>query len=199
MPRRASRPPTSAICSTLLEGASRDALTFGELLHGFGERSFGVLLLILALVSLVPGLSIVIGVVLAILSVQMLFARRTPWLPRFIMARRISGERIARIARRLTPVLVRIERVVRPRWAIPYETTKRVVGGVVLLLAITLIAPIPFSNYLPALVIILVALAYLEEDGLLLSLGLAAAIVSLAVTGAEIWATISAAKWLGRL
>jgi hypothetical protein len=69
---------------------------------------------------------------------------------------------------RVVPVLRYLERVIHPRWLTPFEATKRVVGGVVLLLGVSLLAPIPLSNVPPALLIVLIAFAYLEEDGLLL-------------------------------
>jgi hypothetical protein len=52
---------------------------------------------------------------------------------------------------------------------------------VVLLLSLTLFIPVPLSNIPPAAVISLVAFAYLEEDGALLSSALIAAFVLLAV------------------
>ena len=74
--------------------------------------------------------------------------------------------------RRLVPVLRWLERFIRPRWATPFEATKRGVGGVVLLLSASLLAPVPLSNVPPALAIMLIAFAYLEEDGVLLCAGL---------------------------
>jgi hypothetical protein len=46
------------------------------------------------------------------------------------------------------------------------------------------------------MVIALISLAYLEEDGLLLSIALAAAVVVLTVEFAVVWQTILGAKWL---
>jgi hypothetical protein len=48
------------------------------------------------------------------------------------------------------------------------------------------------SNVIPALAIMLIAFAFLEEDGVLLCIALAAAAVSLAITAAAIWGTIEA-------
>ena len=42
----------------------------------------------------------------------------------------------------------------------------------------------------PCLVIMLLALALLEKDGVLLTLGLLLSLVSLAITGATVWATL---------
>jgi hypothetical protein len=43
--------------------------------------------------------------------------------------------------------------------------------------------PIPLSNVVPALVIALISLAYLEEDGVLLSIALLATVIVMTVDG----------------
>jgi hypothetical protein len=58
-------------------------------------------------------------------------------------------------------------------------------------------APIGLSNTIPALVIALISLAYLEKDGLVLSIALRAAIITLAVAAGAVWETILGARWLG--
>src|ERR1039458_1079905 len=64
-------------------------------------------------------------------------------------------------------------------------------GTVVAILNTTLVfTPIPLSNVVPALVIALISLAYLEEDGLLLSIALLASGIVLAVEFAAVWETI---------
>jgi hypothetical protein len=67
------------------------------------------------------------------------------------------------------------------------------VGGVVLLLAASLLAPVPLSNVPPALATGLIAVAYLEEDGALLGLALAAALAMLAVAAVAAWEALGAA------
>jgi hypothetical protein len=98
------------------------------------------------------------------------------------------------------PVLRHLERVIHPRWRTPINATKRVVGTVVVTLNATLLfTPIPLSNVVPALAIALISLAYLEEDGLLLSIALLAAAIVLAIQLAAVWETIRGAEWIVRL
>ena len=59
--------------------------------------------------------------------------------------------------------------------------------------------PIPLSNVVPALVIALISLAYLEEDGLLLSIALLAAVIVLTVELMAVWETVVGAKWISGL
>lgn len=56
--------------------------------------------------------------------------------------------------------------------------------------------PIPLSNVVPALVIALISLAYLEEDGFLLSIALLAAIIVLGIELVAVWETVVGAKWI---
>jgi len=186
----ASHVPTSLVIENLLRKAPGDFVTLDWLVGELRERSFGIVMLVMALVALIPGGSTFVGFLLAYPAIQMILARPGPTLPAFIAERRVATARVAGVFGRATPVLKWLERFVRPRWQTPFEATKRVVGVVVLALAPTLIWPFPFSHVIPSLVIGLLSLAYLEEDGVLLCVALAAAVLSLAITAATVWAGI---------
>lgn len=182
------RVPTSVILQELLRDAPDD-VTLEWIIANLRERSFGIVMLLIALLGLVPGLSPFVDLLLAIPAVQMIFARREPILPRRLAARRISkagrthpGARDPRTRVDGTPGAAAL--------GAPFETTKRVVGFVILLLGATLLAPVPFSHIIPVLVIVLLAFAFLEEDGVLLCIALVAAMASLAITAAAIWGTV---------
>jgi hypothetical protein len=186
----AAHVPTSAIIENLLGKAPADFVTLDWLIGELRERSFGIVLLVMALVALIPGGSTFIGFLLAFPAIQMMLARPGPTLPRAIAERRVATARVASVFKRATPVLRWLERFIRPRWRAPFEATKRLVGVVVLSLAPTLIWPFPFGHVIPSLVVGLLSLAYLEEDGVLLCVALAAAVLSLAITAATVWAGI---------
>jgi hypothetical protein len=179
--------------------APGDTVTLAWLIEALRERSFGLVLLLMGLVALVPGGSTIIGVLLIYPAGQMILARQAPSLPGFIASRRISTARMARVCLRAAAFLQWIETFSKPRWQTPFQTTKRVVGVVVLLLAPTLVWPFPFSHIIPALVIVLLSLAYLEEDGVLLCVALVAALASLAITGLTVWAGVKVTDWLAPL
>ncbi|MGA7882240.1 MAG: exopolysaccharide biosynthesis protein [Terrimicrobiaceae bacterium] len=160
--------PTSVILAQLLDEAPRDYVSLAWLIGRFQKRSFGLVMLLLALVGLVPGTGIFIGVLLAFPAAQMLLGRETPTLPRFLATRRIATRHIARLATRTIALFRRMEALIRPRLHTPFQATKRLVGFIVLLLAATLIWPLPLSHIIPALVIMLISFAYLEEDVFLL-------------------------------
>lgn len=134
-----------------------------------------------------------------IAAFQMVAGRPAPIFPRRIADRPLPTRHLSTVVRRAIPVLGYLERVVHPRWPIPLEATKRVVGIVVMMLSARLIlAPIPLSNVVPALLMAVISLAYLEEDGLMLLIALLAGSVVLAVDLVVIWETVLGAKQINR-
>jgi hypothetical protein len=169
-------------------------------MHSLRKRSFGIIMLLLALVATVPGLSIVAGLLLMIPAFQMIAGKPAPVFPRRIATRALPTRHLAAVVQRSVPLLRYLEKVVHPRWHTPLEATKRLVGAVVVVLSVTLVfIPIPMSNVVPALVIALISLAYLEDDGVLLSIALLAAVIVLTAATAAVWEAIAGAKWIIKL
>lgn len=188
--------PTSVHLSALLEHAEGTHVTVGWVMERLGERSFGLTLFLLALLAFVPGVATVTGVLILWPAVQMIRGQDSAVLPGFVARRRIRVDRLARAIRFTAPRLAWVERLVRPRWPTPFQSTRRLIGAVVLLLGLTMVSPVPLVQLLPALVVMLLALAYLEKDGVALLVALAAALVSIAVTTATVWGTIETIDWL---
>jgi hypothetical protein len=191
-----ARAPTSIVLNDLLSHEAPEQVTLGWLMARLGDRSFGIVLLLLALLGLLPGVSALAGVLLMVAAAQMILARPGPVFPHRISAQPFATQRLANVVKRVVPVLRSLERIIRPRWPTPFRMTKRVVGGVVLLLAASLLAPVPLSNIPPALVTGLIAFAYLEEDGALLGVALMAALILLSAILVATWEALSTTGWV---
>ena len=72
-----------------------------------------------------------------------------------------------------------------------FEVAKHAVGVMVLLLTVVLLlTPVPLSNVAPAMVISLISLAYVEEDGFVLFAAFLAAIIVIGIGSAAVLGTI---------
>ncbi|HYG86589.1 MAG TPA: exopolysaccharide biosynthesis protein [Azospirillum sp.] len=191
-----TRVPTSVVLGGIFGEAPAEHVTVDWLTGRLGQRSFGVILLLLALLGVLPGVSAIAGVMLTVVAYQMILDCPGPVFPRRIATRHVGTRRLTAIIRRTVPVLRYLERFIRPRWATPFTATKRVVGGVVLLLGASLLIPVPLSNLPPALLVVLIAFAYLEEDGVLLCAALAGSLLLSAITLGAVWEAMSVAGWL---
>lgn len=190
--------PTSQLFWAIVDNAPGEQVTLAWLLGNLRRRSFGMIMLVLGLIAMIPGICILAGFVLGVLGAQMIMARETPLLPRFLARHPLSTRRIAKLLGSILPVMEALETFIRPRWHTPFVATKRLVGLIVVLLAVTVFMPIPFSNIIPGGLTMLVAFAYLEQDGIMLCIALMASVGSLAITGAEGWAAVAGAGFLLR-
>jgi hypothetical protein len=193
------RMPSSRVLEEVIDQAPADYFTVGWLTSILQQRSFGVVMLLLGLLATIPVGSTVPGLMLAAMAVQLIAGRSEPVFPHFITTRRLPTRHLLRLGGRAIHVLKYLEKVVHPRWPMTFEAAKRAVGVMVLLLtAVLLLTPVPLSNVAPAIVISLISLAYVEEDGLLLSVALLAAIILIGIASAAVWGTIVGASLLSR-
>ncbi len=188
--------PASVQLSRMLDRAEDSEVSIGWLMQQLGQRSFGLTFFVMAVIALLPGASTIVGVLLAWPAVQVVLGHDGAALPRLIARRMVGVESLARIIGIVTPRLAWIERLIRPRWPLPFETARRLTGVVMLLLGSTMILPVPFGHILPALATMLLALAYLEEDGIAFLAAMIAALVSLAITVATVWGTVETIDWI---
>ena len=182
--------PVTATLSDLVNNLPGEHFTIEWLLGRLDRRSFGIVLLVMALVAMVPGISILIGPLLAIPAFEMILGRSGPSFPRRIAAYPLRSSALTGIVRRALPALAMLEKIVHPRWPISEGISRRAAGLAILALSGLFLAPLPLIQIVPALLVALIALAYLEEDGLLLCLSLLGAFVLMAVATAAVWGAI---------
>ena len=191
---------TSVVLQRLHDEVPADHFTLAWLTDRLRKRSFGMIMLVLALIAIAPGVAIIAGLLLMIPAFQMVAGRSAPAFPRRIATRPLPTRHLAVLVQLAVPVLRYLEKMIHPRWPTPLEATKRLVGAVVMMLSTTLVlAPIPLSSIVPALVIALISLAYLEQDGLLLLIALLAAVIVLTVALLAVWEMVLGAKWISTL
>ena len=161
----------SAILARLAEPAE-GSVTLAEVLTAVGERSFGALLVILAIpnmvAGLIPGLSIVLGLPLLLVSMQLVVGAERPWLPRRLARLEIKRSDLRRMLERTRPAVRRLERALQPRLEfLTSPWAERLIGLGCLALSILVFLPIPFANLVPAIGIMLFGFSMLERDGLM--------------------------------
>jgi hypothetical protein len=172
-----SRSHLSTDLATLHARVKDKALTLAELKHALKGRSSAMLLILLALpfcFVAIPGLSMPFGIAISLIGAGLVIGRE-PWLPRFIMNRRLSSARSDQLLAGAIKVARRLEKFVRPRLSFLHAGPGmlRLIGfGIVIAgVGLMLPLPIPFSNSIPAWAVVLLAVGMMEKDGLCVLLG----------------------------
>lgn len=179
----------------LLGTANPNGLKIGELLDTVSGRGFGFLLVALSLVSALPipavGYSVPFALLITGLALQIAMGRNSPVLPQRVRSKGISPKMVTFIQKRGIPFLRRIERFSKPR--LESVSKKRLfrilVGMVILVLALVMLLPIPGTNTIFALAILIMGFGLANNDGLfilgggLLGLTAAAVVITLLIAG----------------
>lgn len=158
----------------------------GEIVALLGKRSFGIVLVLFGLPNLlpVPGLPILCGVIVGVVAFQMLLGKESLVLPAWLGERRVSRKNLQRVLDRSESTLRWFERIMRPRLLILTGAIgQRVLGALLLLLALALMSPIPFFGGIPpGIAVILFGLALAERDGIFVIAGGIATVFALIFT-----------------
>jgi len=173
---------TSELLSETIENLIGSHVKTGDLILQFQRRSFGGVLLILALLAMVPGISVFAGAAMIVPAFQLMIGLPAPVFPASIRSRPISVAALRRWTPKVIEWLAKVEKLIKPRW--PQLTTqiaRRMLGLVVIVLALIVTIPFPFSNFPPSFAVICLALGILERDGLMITLGLAISVIACAV------------------
>ncbi|AKG22626.1 exopolysaccharide biosynthesis protein [Calothrix sp. 336/3] len=157
----------------LLQRVSEQPLTLGDILSETSERGFSLVMVLLVLPFLFPmppGLTGPFGGACLVLSLQMLLGRRSPWLPKRIANYQFPRTFAQVILQNLRSVTRIIEKIARPRMTRIAENPYvwQFNGLCISWLTLLLILPIPLTNPIPTIGILLLSVATIESDGLLM-------------------------------
>lgn len=182
-----------------------DRISLGALTAALGDRGFGLLVLIFALpniIPMIPGVSTVSGIVIAVVGLQMMLGRHTPWLPGFVADRTLPRAQLAAMVDRTIGWIVRLERVARPRALFMVRGPMwLLIGAMCMLLGGILALPLSWiGNFPPGVALVVIAVGLIEEDGVLVAaghlIGIVATLLVVALVAALVGALIVSLGWL---
>lgn len=184
-----------------------EKLSLREMIEAFGERGFGAVILMLALMALFPwppGGKAVFSVPIILIAAELALQRDRVWLPRWLLKLSVSRAAYRTAVEKVLSRLRRVERLTRPRWpALTGEAADVGIGVICILLALMMALPVPFGDALPGLTLALFGLGIIQRDGAFILAGLFGTAVC-GVYLALVWTTVVAvvsgvAHWAANL
>ncbi|OKH48854.1 exopolysaccharide biosynthesis protein [Calothrix sp. HK-06] len=187
---------------TLLQHLADKPLTLGDIIAETSERGFSLVIALLVLPFLLPmppGLSTPLGAACLLMAGQMALGRRTPWLPKKIATIEFPKRFAQALLQNLQRVTKILEKISRPRFEkiADNEFAWRLNGICLTWLAILLMSPYPpATNMIPAVGMLLLAVATIESDGLLMCLGYIATVLNTLFFGFAFYLLYAGATYL---
>jgi hypothetical protein len=197
----------SEILTDIGGDTSRERIAMADIRDAMGDRAFGALMFVFAAPNTLPvnapGVSVVLGIPLLFLSLQLMVGFSVPWLPHALVQRTVPRARFAKVMQFVVPWMQRAETLSRPRWAwLAVGPAERLIGFWCAVLSIVLILPVPFGNMGPGIAICVLAFALLERDGKAALTGVIVSVVALVLAWGVILAIVKTVSlvlrhWLG--
>ncbi|MHB1155416.1 MAG: exopolysaccharide biosynthesis protein [Phycisphaerales bacterium] len=200
----ASRPlRLSEELARLIPMLAERSVTLRQVIDVLRGRAYTLLLILLALPFCtpipLPGLSTPFGLVIALIGFR-LSLRQKPWLPARLLDTTLPPRFFTRVLSATRRFIRFLEWGLRPRltFLIDQRVLSHLWGMMILASGLLLLLPlpIPFSNLLPAMVVVLTAAALLERDGYCAIAATMMMVLTLAFYAALIWGGAEGIDWL---
>ena len=182
----------TALLAAIRPKADEEWLTLGEILSRIGQRSFAASLLVIALLmvsplSAIPFLPSLVAAVILLIAGQAILGRHHLWLPRILMQRSVSAEKLRRALDWLARPAAWIDAHRSGRWVVltlwPISSLAYLV-----IIAVALTWPplsfVPFSTTLSAVGLAMLAAGQTLRDGIFVLFGYA--YLTLLITGVSV-------------
>ncbi len=169
----------SQTLTDIAHSINTEQITLRQLFELVGEQGLLLLCAFLTIPFLIPvsipGVSTVFGAAIILIAIGITL-NRLPWVPNRLMSRPIATEKLIPTLDKGAQMVAKIERFIHPRMQMLTDgaAVNRLNGLALMFSGVLLMFPlglIPFSNTLPGLAILFLAIGILQRDGLFIILG----------------------------
>ncbi|MCW8106899.1 exopolysaccharide biosynthesis protein [Alteromonas ponticola] len=177
----------TGVMDELLENASDEKSSIKEMVEAFENRGYGPLLLVPSLIAVlptgaIPGVPSACGVTIFLITIQLLFGRKHPWLPSQLENIEFERETLKKGVEKVKPYTRKIDKLFKPRLHFFMHTVAKRVLALVCGLTALLMIPlelVPFAAALPASAVAFMGIGLSTKDGVMTLIGLTLALSSL--------------------
>ena len=170
----------------LVNTGQNDRVPITDLIAAMEDAGFGLALMIFSLgiiIPLPPPFPSVIAIPLVIFSWQMANGFKAPKLPKKFAKLTLKRSVLATLVQKSAPYIAKVEAILRPR--LIFMTSPRVeraLGWLILIFSSFIVLPIPLSNFIPGLGILIISFGLLGKDGLAIIFGIIIGLIGIVIS-----------------
>ncbi|GDX35786.1 exod protein [Alphaproteobacteria bacterium] len=177
---------TTQIIEDLVNKSSTDKVLVGDIVDSMEAIGFGLALMIFSLgiiIPLPPPFPSIISLPLVVFSAQMTIGMNSPKLPKWIARKEVKRSVLAMMVQKSSPYIRKVERVLKPRLTFMSSiVAERIVGLFLLGFSSFILVPLPLSNFIPGLGILITSFGLMGKDGLVIILGIVIGLMGVAIS-----------------
>jgi hypothetical protein len=191
---------TTQIIEDVVNSSSADRVPIRDLIAAMESTGFGLAMLIFSfgiIIPLPPPFPSIIALPLVIFAVQMMLGYASPKLPKRFSNLSVKRSVLAMLVQKSAPYIRKVERFLKPRLLfIASGFFERIVGFFIFVFASFIVLPMPLSNFIPGLGILIISFGLLGKDGLVVILGIIIGLIGVAISTTAVLLGVEAIYYL---
>jgi len=177
---------TTQAIEDVVNRSSADRIPIRDLVDAMQAIGFGLAMMIFAfgiIIPLPPPFPSIIAMPLIIFSLQMIAGYTAPKLPKRFEKITVKRSVVAMLVQKSAPYIRKVEHILRPRLAfVTTPRAERVIGIFTLIFSSFIVFPMPLSNFIPGLGILIISFGLLGKDGLVVICGIIVGLMGIAIS-----------------
>lgn len=194
---------TTQIIEDFVNKSSSDRIPIHDLIEAMDGVGFGLTMMIFAfgvIIPLPPPFPSIISLPLVIFSLQMIVGYSAPKLPKTFSNLSVKRSVLAMLVQKSSPYIRKVEKVLKRRLLfMTSPIAERVVGIFTLIFSIFILLPVPLSNLIPGIGILVISFGLLGEDGLVVIVGIAIGMIGVFISISALLFGVEAIYYLKKL
>lgn len=174
------------VIEDVVNKTSADRLPIRDLIDAMQSIGFGLVIMFFScgiVFPLPPPFPSIIAAPLIIFSLQMMIGYESPKLPKRFSKLTVKRSTLAMLLQKISPFIRKAERVLRPRLSFAVSGfAEKIIGFFIFLFASFVVLPIPLSNFIPGLGILIISFGLMGKDGLFVICGIITGIIGMIIS-----------------
>ncbi len=177
---------TTQILEDVVKKSSTDRVSIADIVEAMEGVGFGLAMMIFAfgvIIPMPPPIPGIISIPLVIFSLQMMAGYTSPKLPKRFNKISIKRKLLASLVQKSSRYIRFIEKFLRPRLIfMTSQAAERVIGFFIFIFAAFILLPMPLSNFVPGLGVLVISFGLLGKDGLVVIAGIFIGLVGVLIS-----------------
>lgn len=170
----------------VITSSNEDRITVRDLVSAMDSIGFGLVMLIFSFgitVPLPPPFPSIISIPLVLFSIQMFLGYKSPKLPKKFSNLTVKRQVASTLVQKSLFYTGKAEKILKPRLEFMFcPNGERVIGLFILIFSSFILLPMPLSNFIPGVGILVMSLGLLSKDGVALICGIIIGLIGIIIS-----------------
>ncbi len=184
------KPATTEILEDVVKKTTTDKISVNDLIIAMDSGGFGLIMTIFSLpiiIPLPPPFPSLISIPMVIFSFQMMIGCKSPKLPKRLSNLSVSRNVLAMMIEKSSPYIRKAESFVKPRLSmLSSGWFRQIIGMFCFIFSMSVLLPMPLSNFIPGMGVLIASFGLLGRDGVIILTGLVIGCIGILVTATAV-------------